>query len=233
MATYELLFRVGDSSGPMELGHWKDGMIIAYKRRGEDFTTAEMVTWLGTYGTGTLGAEPAGFDLIPEEHQDHWRRRVGQLNYLLHPAVQAGNAAALEALRALRYPGGYDTEEERLFQIDEIEAKAREADLTRNRITTHGGVDTNWGYGDLAKFGVVAVQLTYEQARSARAGKTNTALNPMEKRKVVARSTWRVKYEEFLSAARILRVRDPNDIVPVDRTLIYPPLQAIEKVVIP
>lgn len=231
MPTFELLFRVGDNPGQMGLGAWKDGMIIDFKRRGEDFVTSELVTWIGTYGTGVLGADPTGFSATPESTQVNWRRRMKQLNYLLHSAVQSGNATALETLRAIRFPEGYTSEEERLDQIGDIQAMAREADRIRDLIVSHGGIDTNWGYTELKVHGVVCVDLTYEQVINAKEGPTDETVHPILKRKAWARSGWRVKYESFMTAARIARIRDREDIVPVNRTTIYTPAQALERVI--
>ncbi len=144
MPEFEVLFKVNDSPGPLTK-NWKDGQPIAIKSKGAEFTAAEVDTWIGVLGTGTLGPNPAQFNALEKEKKKQLRRRMRQLNLYLDPPAISKDPTTVEALRQRRWgnaPGDPDLLAE---QTADIERRIDDAVATKASIDAEDLLDVNWG----------------------------------------------------------------------------------------
>jgi len=237
MPTFEVLYKVGDSNpgNHSQASNWEDGQIISIKDEGYWWTAAQLNQWV----QNDIG--PPNFTDLAATEQASWNRTRLRLRRFTHPNfTRLGHInrrfdvnvtqQQLDNARNAPDPG---PQQRRLLGMDS-KCESQEAALQRqvDRITTHGGVDTNWGFSDLLHHGVVRVDATVRQLNRALEQPTDETVDVMQPRRRWAKRAWRVDYPSFLTAPQIADLVNPAVLVLVDRvTLPIPAATAVEPVV--
>ncbi len=217
MPTFEVCFKVGDSNpgNHSQSKNWEDGQILAIQAPGLWWTKAELLAW------ANAGTEPPGFSGMPPAAKQSWNRLRLRVRRFLNPAfsrlyhvnARFGTSYTQGELDA-GIAQGFGPRFDRNAECADIETGLqRQID----DITTHGGVDTNWGFSDLSLHSVVRVDATVEQLAKATREWDDDTVDVFATRKQIARRYWRIDYTAFMSAAEIAAVQDPAVLVNVDR----------------
>ena len=95
------------------------------------------------------------------------------------------------------------------------------------------GVDTNWGWADLRMHGTILLDVPIRRAVRSFLESPIVMDDPhiFLPRRTLRRRRWRIKYENYFDAQKLLDLADPSVWVPVDRTQVpinY--LDALEKI---
>ncbi len=245
----EILFKVGDSNpaNHSPVDNWADGHPIVAMPRGLRVEPNDFNAWM------VSDTMPPGFSSLPRykrrELQFHMIRRRAYLAPLM------ADEEKVDAMRKIRTLEGQEfnwvawlraeRDGNNQREIDgrtdwttsDIEAEMV-AEMTSRIADTQAtvwkilvlGLDTNWGFSDLAVHAVVHADLTWHQCENLTVAPTDITSDPFRPRRRWARRAHRIKYGTLLSGQTLDDVIDPSVYVPCDRsvTLFRPGLLTTE-----
>ena len=177
----ELLFKV--TAIPDEQrrpGQYRDGDIIQVMPDGVLFSPADIVAW---FQSDTL---PSNWTDVPP-----WKRRAVKRALLVTQWLTTHTLTEIATEWNLRGP----TQEAILAEAARLKDSAQSE---RDQYLTYG-IDSNWGHGDLCRFGVARVDVTIQQVREL----MDEDLTESHRPDLLGKRRWRVNYRAYLSAPAI------------------------------
>ncbi len=183
----EVLFKVGDS------GSWRDGEPIVAKPSGLYISADDWLSWVNLDGP-RLGTPPPGYKGLRRRQREIHRRYAFQARLLLAPNL--GTRKSFLGSWADRDP-------------DELEDQAKVYEHALLNIKEMG-YDTNWGFEERRRHGIMTVEMSLEDVEDALAPPIDMGRSPLGPRHEKRRRGVRMKFRETYSEDTVLNFETPG-----------------------